>query len=463
MRHRQEPEKAWPSGRAFSLFLLMAYLAAPTTSDAGAKPGEIDRLAEDLTPIGAERAGNAEGTIPAWEGGLTAPPANYRPGDHHPDPFAEDAPRFRIDGDNYREHEAFLGAGQVAMLRRYSSYFLEVYPTRRSAAFPQHIYDTTAKNGAAGRLDGGGDGVLDVAEGFPFPFAETAHELMWNHRLRYKGTGSIRHIVLVAPTANGDFNEVNMTVQTLGLYYQAGATLESIDNTLLYFLQTTEAPARLAGSVLLVHESLNQAHQPRSAWLYNPGQRRVIRAPNVAYDNPSSATDGLHVSDMTDMFNGALDRFDWQLLGKREMYVPYNAYGVHAGQLTYDELVLPGHLDSRQMRYELHRVWVVEARLKDGMRHINPRRMYYLDEDSYQVLMVDHYDGNDELWRFSEAHPINFYDVPTLWTTIETHHDLKSGRFVSYRLDPRREILPFNMEMQAIEFTPQAVRRMGRR
>jgi hypothetical protein len=265
MRHPQEPEKAWPSGRAFSLFLLMAYLAAPTTSDAGAKPGEIDRLAEDLTPIGAERAGNAEGTIPAWEGGLTAPPANYRPGDHHPDPFAEDAPRFRIDGDNYREHEAFLGAGQVAMLRRYSSYFLEVYPTRRSAAFPQHIYDTTAKNGAAGRLDGGGDGVLDVAEGFPFPFAETAHELMWNHRLRYKGTGSIRHIVLVAPTANGDFNEVNMTVQTLGLYYQAGATLESIDNTLLYFLQTTEAPARLAGSVLLVHESLNQAHQPRSA------------------------------------------------------------------------------------------------------------------------------------------------------------------------------------------------------
>ena len=166
---------------------------------------------------------------------------------------------------------------------------------------------------------------------------------------------------------------------------------------------------------------------------------------------------------MTDMFNGALDRFDWQLIGKREMYVPYNAYRAHSDDLDYGDLVQAGHLDPQYLRYELHRVWVVEARLKEGLRHINPRRTYYLDEDSYQILMADHYDAKGKLWRFSEAHPIVFYDVPTLWTTIEIHHDLQSGRFVSYRLDPRKPVPPFNLEMNPAKFTPQALRRMGRR
>ncbi len=254
-----------------------------------------------------------------------------------------------------------------------------------------------------------------------------------------------------------------MTVKTLGLYYLPNATLESIDHRLLYFLQRTNSPARLAGSALLVYESLNPLTQPRQAWVYNPGQRRVIRAPHVAYDNPSSASDGLHVSDMTDMFNGALDRFEWELTGKREMYVPYNAYRVHSDKLDYDDLVQAGHLDPQHLRYELHRVWVVEARLKNGLRHINPRRTYYLDEDSYQILMADHYDANGKLWRFSEAHPIVFYEVPVSWTTIEIHHDLQSGRFVSYRLNPRKPVPSFNMEMEPSDFTPQALRRMGKR
>jgi hypothetical protein len=286
---------------------------------------------------------------------------------------------------------------------------------------------------------------------------------MWNHRLRYKGIGSERHISLAAPTAQGAFTEVKMTVKTLNPYYQPGATLESIDNRLLLYFQQTTAPAWLSGSVLLVHETLNQAVQPRNAWVYNPGQRRVIRAPNVAFDSPSAATDGLHVNDMVDMFNGSLGRFEWASLGKREMYVPYNAYRAHSGDLDYDDLALPGHLNPAYLRYERHRVWVVEARLKDGFRHINPRRTYYLDEDSYQVLMTDHYDGQGEVWRYSEAHPINFYDVPTLWTTVEVHNDLDAERFVSYRLDPQQPVPPFNMEMNPNEFTPQALRRAGKR
>lgn len=431
---------------------------------AGAKPDEVNRLQNDLTPVGAERAGNEAGTIPAWEGGILEPPAGYEPGDHHQNPFSDDQPLFRIDGTNYQEYEVNLSPGQMAMFQRYpDTYFMDVYPSRRSASFPQRTYDMTAENGKTGELAEAGEGVLSVAEGFPFPFPESAEELIWNHKLKYKGIGGVRYNNQVAPTVDGSYSVVKLREELLGLYYKEGLTLDDIDNILLYFFQEVEAPARLAGNILLVHETLNQVEQQRQAWIYNPGQRRVRRAPNVAYDNPGTASDGLRTNDMTDMFNGALDRFDWELVGKREMYVPYNSYEVHSGELDYDDIVRPGHLNPDLMRYELHRVWVIEARLKDGMRHINSRRTMYLDEDSYQIMLVDHYDNRDQLWRFSEAHSINYYDVPTFWSTVESHHDLQSGRYVAVGLDNQDPVNTFNVELSPAQFTPQALRKRGRR
>lgn len=431
---------------------------------AGPQPEQLDRLQTELTPVGALRAGNTDGRIPEWTGGINQPPQGYQPGTVHIDPFDGETAQFRINASNLDEHEAHLSPGHIAMLRKYGeSYFMDVYPTHRSASFEQRIYDKTASNGIAGHLTPDGEGVLDVAEGFPFPFPDNGRELIWNHKLKYKGLGSIRRLNLVNATAGGKYQLVNMQIEVLSQYHQPGATLESIDNRLLYLMQTINSPARLAGTLLLVHESVNQALRPRDAWIYNPSQKRVMRAPNVAYDNPAAATDGLAVSDMADMFNGAMDRFDWSLEGKREIYVPYNAYRVHGSPSDYKELVLPGHLEPSLLRYELHRVWVVEARLREGSRHINPRRTYYLDEDSYQILMVEHYDKRGELWRFSEAHPIVFYEVPTLWTSVETHHDLQSGRFVSYRQDNRNGAASFNVDLSVKQFSPQSLRRRGRR
>jgi hypothetical protein len=430
---------------------------------AGAQPDDVARLSADLTPTGAERGPNESGAIPAWDGGITEPPANYRAGDHHPDPFAEERPLFRINHENVEEHRAFLGAGQAAFLARYPDLYFEVYPSHRTVAYPQRVYENTANNGASGQLTDDANGVIGVAGGIPFPFPERGEELIWNHLLRYKGLSSIRHIKMIAPTANGAFNEITMTVKATNPYYQPGATLESIENRLAMFQREVTTPASMAGAVLLVHESLNQVSQPRKAWVYQPGQRRVMRAPNIAYDSPSGGTDGMHVADMRDMFNGALDRFDWELVGKREIYVPYNAYRVNSADLDYNSLVQPGHLDPQFLRYELHRVWVVEARLRSGQRHIHPRRTYYLDEDSYQILMVDHYDDSGEIWRYSEGHPINFYDALVFWTTVELHHDLKSGRYTAFRLDPGHPMPPFDQEMNAGDFTPQALRRKGLR
>ena len=431
---------------------------------AGPQPDQLERLQSDLTPVGALRAGNADGRIPAWTGGINQPPDGYQPGEIHLDPYASETPLFRINVSTLDDHIAHLTPGQVAMLRKYGeSYFMDVYPTHRSAAFPQRIYEKTSANGVSGHLTADGEGVLEVSEGFPFPFPENGRELIWNHKLKYKGLGSVRSLSLINATAGGSYQLVKINLEVLSQYHQPGATLQSIDNRLLYLLQTIESPSRLAGTLLLVHETVNQAQRSRDVWTYNPSQRRVIRAPNVAYDNPSVATDGLSVSDMADMFNGAMDRFDWTLEGQREIYVPYNAYQVHGSASDYDDMVLPGHLDPSLLRYELHRVWVVEAHLRDGARHINPHRTYYLDEDSYQILMVEHYDKRGELWRFSEAHPIVYYEVPTLWTSVETHHDLQSGRYVSYRQDNSDGVASFNVDLSTKQFSPQALRRKGRR
>jgi len=281
--------------------------------------------------------------------------------------------------------------------------------------------------------------------------------------MKFRGVGIKRFNNQVAPTASGNYTLIRLEEQLLGLYYKEGNTVEDIDNVLLYFLQEVISPARLAGNSLLVHETLNQVDQLRQAWIYNPGQRRVRRAPNVAYDNPGTASDGLRTNDMSDMFNGALDRYNWNLVGKQEMYVPYNSYKAHSDSVEVDTLVQAGHLNPEYMRYELHRVWVIEATLKDGTRHINPRRRFYVDEDSYQILYVEHFDARDQLWRFSEAHSINYYDVPTFWSTIEVHYDLQSGRYLANGLDNQDPMYNFEYQVEPKDYTPQSLRKRGRR
>ena len=256
---------------------------------------------------------------------------------------------------------------------------------------------------------------------------------------------------------------IKIREETLGLYWKQGNTLKDINNILIYYYQLVESPARLAGNALLVHETLNQVAQDRQAWIYNPGQRRVRKAPNVGFDNPGTAADGLRTNDMQDMFGGSLERYDWKLMGKKEMYIPYNSYKVHQGNMNFADLVKPGHLNPNYLRYELHRVWVVDASLKPGKRHINKRRTFYFDEDSWQIVLIDHYDSAGALWRASEAHNINYYEVPVCWSTVETHHDLKSGRYISGGLDNNDAVNDWALPVTADNFSPQALRTRGTR
>lgn len=445
--------------------LISAALAlACASAQAAVSETEAAKLGTSLTPVGAETKGNREGTIPDWKGGLDRIPAGFRPGGHYPDPYADDKPLYTIGAANAEQYKAQLSPGQMALLKRYPGWRMNVYPSRRSLRLPQGVYDETRANATRAQLVEGGLGFTGTTGGYVFPIPQNGQELIWNHLTRYVGDTYATSWAQAAVTASGSYNLVRFDYEYDFVHgNQKRKPSERHSDLLFYFLQMVKEPPRLAGSILLVHEYANQVKNPRKAWTYNPGQRRVRLAPNAAYDNPGTAADGLRTNDDFLMFNGATDRYEWKLVGKQELHIPYNAYRVASPKLKVRDILQPGHINPQHARYELHRVWVLEATLKPGTSHIYRKRVMYLDEDSWQIHVQDKYDNRDQLWRVDELHSMLFYDVPYMDVGIEVKHDLQSGRYLamSIRNEETQVYKPLSRSPQ--DFTPDALRSKGTR
>ncbi len=422
---------------------------------------EAAKLGASLTPMGAEKAGNGD-EIPSWDGGLTKAPADYKGDGRYVNPFPGDKELFRIDQSNVEQYADHLSPGQVAMIDRYESYFIPVYQSRRTATYPGAVQKQTVENATKVELVESGNGLKNYQTATPFPIPQNGLEAIFNHITRYRGGSFTRNVAQVTPQPNGDFSPVKFTE-----YFTERVALEDYDpaedpNVMFYFKQAITAPSRLAGNVLLVHETINQVKEPRRAWLYNSGQRRVRRAPNVAYDGPGTAADGQRTSDNLDLYNGAPDRYNWELIGKKEMYIPYNSYRLAGADLSYDDIIQPGHIDQSLARYELHRVWHVRATLKDGERHVYEVRDFYIDEDTWQIAVADHYDGRGNLWRVAEAHAMQIYDANIPAYAFETLYDLLSGRYLVMGLTNEEDTpYEYGTERSSREYTPAALRRAG--
>ena len=446
----------------------IAVTVALASTSATAKISEQDaaKLQKELTPFGAVRAANADGSIPAWTGGIKSAPAGYKVGDHHLDPFADDKVIYTITAKNLAQYKNLLTPGQIKLFETYpDTYKMSVYQSRRSASYPEHVYQANLENATRTELVQGGNGIIQAAIGIPFPVPSDGLEAIWNHILRYRGEKITREGGQAAPTASGDYTYMGFNDQLLIPYGVKGVKAEELQKTniLFKFKQKVTEPARLAGTALLVHETMDQIKTPRQAWTYNTGQRRVRRAPNVAYDAPGTASDGLRTTDDFDMFNGAPNRYNWTLKGKQELLIPYNDYRLHSGDLKYDQILQPGHINPELVRYEKHRVWVVEANLKSDTRHTYKKRVFYIDEDSWQIAVTDIYDNRDELYRVGVAHGINYYEVPTQWSTLEVFHDLQSRRYIAMGLDNEASMYDFSADLNDVDFTSSALRREGRR
>ena len=429
-------------------------------------PQEAARLGQDLTPLGGEKAGNADGSIPAWTGGLKSAAeagfANYRNGEHYPDPYANDKPLFTITAANVSQYAAKLSEGHKALFKTYPDYKMIVYPTHRSGASPERVYEATKRNATTAKLVPDGNGFTGALGGTPFPIPQNGVEVYWNHVTRWRGLTAGLTVGQAPMTESGGYTLVNFKEEFYFQFYEPGMTEAGLNNILLFFTQETTAPARLAGEVLLVQETIDQAKEARRAWLYNAGQRRVRRAPNVAFDNPGTNADNLRTADQFDMYNGSPQRYDWKLVGKKEMYVPYNSYRVQDGKLRYSDLLKKNHINQDHARYELHRVWVVDSTLKPGQSHIYSRRTLYVDEDSWQIVGVDCYDTRGQLWRVQEGHAMNYFNLPSLWTSLELVMDLTNGRYLALALQSEEHgSYDFSIKRTPADYQPSVLERRG--
>jgi len=410
--------------------MAIAVASLVTSAFAAVSADEAKQLGTTLTAVGAEKAGNKEGTIPEYTGGLKDIPSSFKKGSGiRPSPFENDKPRLVIDAKNVAQHADKLTEGSKELLKRYPTMRIDVYPTQRVVALPAKVLANTAKNATGAKSVNNGLGVEGMLPGVPFPIPKTGAEAMWNHLTVYRGAAYNQKYenwnvdaagVASLATAGNLTNEFPLYDPK-----RSDTVAKESDPYFKLKLHYT-GPARRAGEALMAIDSVNAIAQPRRAWQYLPGQRRVKLAPDLSYDTPNAGTAGTSTYSDAFVFNGALDRFDWKLVGKKEMYVPYNGY-----KLMYAKEIKPAltanHINPDYMRWELHRVWVVEATLKPGQRDLYSKRTFYLDEDSWVALAADQYDSKGQLYRSTLLNMTYSYDVNAVNADNYVLYDFATG------------------------------------
>ena len=406
---------------------LLSILAMGAVYGAPPSPGR--------TPVGAETAGNDAGTIPVWNGGMTAPPPGWSPSQGYVDPFAGEKPLFTLTAANASAHRDQLSAGLLALLAKNPAFRMPVYPAHRTATY------RTSRRASV-----------------PFSDPKTGLEAITNHLLRELGGGVERNFDAFVMHDKGDVVRIGFHDQRI---YDENFD-QSMAGRLFSYIGYFTSPEDLVGTIYLVHEPDPLGAGERKAWIYNAGQRRVRRAPDLAYDNVQNGSDGLAVVDQYDGYNGRPNLYDWQLLGKRELLVPYNDYAIGDKRVPYSQVLLKGSPNPDLLRFELHRVWVVEAKLKAGQSHVYARRVFYLDEDSWSVLLSEAWDARGQLWRVGLHSLVEFYDATVPWYRFELWFDLTNDSYVLTGLDNESKT-PWRCGVHGrmVDFQPDALRRAG--
>jgi len=445
-------------------------LTATHAAQAAVTAEQAERLGRDLTCVGAERAGNADGTIPEYKGLYVGevPGWNAEPhsGAHPIDPYAADQPRLIITAQNVEQYAQHLTEGQLAMFKRYpDSYRMQVYEGRREFAYPEEVCERAKWNALNAEIVDDGLGYSGL--GFiPFPIPQNAMEVLWNHQLPFREwtQDEIRDIAAVTASGSIGWGRARGRCLSPSNDLSPGVRSSTSDPVSAYCITETLLPQTERGNISLAHEPYNYRQGARTAWSYNTGTRRVRLAPGYGYDQPLGGSNGLMTIDEDRLFNGAPDRYDWKLVGKQEIYIPANGYKLQGKEVRYDQLLQPNHPDPQFLRYELRRVWVLEATVKAGARHLYGKRRLYLDEDTWHAVMADNYDSRGVLWKHAI---LNYYyhpDISAWMSGTSFFHDLNSGGYIGYALTNERERAGIlnRGDMPASMFTPDRLRAMGR-
>jgi hypothetical protein len=409
--------------------LATAATLRPAVAQTAADPS---LLTTSLTPMGAERAGNADGSIPAWTGGLTAPalPGDQPVAAHL---FEDEQPLYTVSADNIAQYEDLLTEATKYQIQK-QGLVLNVYKTHRTGAAPQYVYDNTAKNVTRAQLDprGGRFGFTGAVGGAPFPIINTAEpevggsQLIWNHLTAWVGYSDMTNFAPGMVVIDGQVILVNGQVaRTVYPYYAPDVTPENFDGYYSKGHYYYKAPGSVVGQEQLVWHSTNVNVNPDIVWTLLNGQGRVRKAPNEQYDTPNPSSNGIASLDESSCFYGNPSQYDWTVAGKKEMLVPYNCNK----QLfaTMQELCGNHFINPEYMRWEKHRVWIVDANLHPGIHNVNIRRRFYIDEDSWYALLGEGYDAQGNMVKGYAIYNGCIPSVPTTCEQIMAVYNFISG------------------------------------
>lgn len=447
---------------------LTSLLSLPVASFAAVSAEEAEKLGHELTCVGAERAGNEAGTIPEYTGKYLGevPGWDLKPhsGQFPVNPYADEKPVLTITATNASEYADKLSAGQLAMFEQYpDTWKMNVYPGHRDYRYPDFVCERAMWNAKNAKLEDDGMGVVGLGHN-PFPIPKNAMEVLWNHQLPYRAwtEESIRDIASVG--ADGDIGWGRAHAVCLAPSNNPTVMPYTSDGVSAYCSNKVLKPVRERGNTSVNHEPYNYESGSRIAWTYNAGTRRVRLAPGYGYDQSLGGSNGNMTIDDERLFNGGPDRYNWELIGKKEMYVPANAFEVNSDEVSYSELLTPRHVNPKFIRYELRRVWVIEATIKEDSRHLYGKRRLFLDEDTWNAVVADNYDIRGNLWKHNF---VNYYYHPDMsaWQAgAAFYHDLTNGEYVASNLtNERRTSHIINKgDWKPSDFTPDRLRAQGR-
>ncbi|MDB5971369.1 MAG: hypothetical protein JWQ90_3819 [Hydrocarboniphaga sp.] len=415
--------------------LTAAVMAAVSFNAAAAvSEEEAKQLGTTLTPWGAEKAGNADGSIPAYTGSPVTPPPGTSKSDRKlVNPFPDDKPLFRITNANKDKYKDKLSESQMYLMEKYpDTFFIDVYTTRRTAAFPKYWQDGSIYNATHAKMVQEKEGVEGAHSGIPFPIPKTGPELGWNTLMRFRYPYVDTSFTAELIDTSGRVNLIN---RSDSYFYHPFSAPDQPDTpfTARQFLRLV-APARQNGIAVVTWNYINYAKSgDPKVWIYNPGQRRVRLAPEVSYDTPNATYGGSDLGDESDTIYGRMDRYDFKILGKKEMYVPANDYDFQF-HTTVAEVAMPGHFKTDKFRWELRRVWVLEATLAPGKRHVVARKRWYTDEDTWNQVMWDGYDASGKFYRSMISPQTQGYQHPNSYTpaAIVFDHSRNTVAFLSH-------------------------------
>ncbi|MFL9887522.1 DUF1329 domain-containing protein [Paraburkholderia agricolaris] len=439
----------------------------PAVSFSKIAPDDLKPLDAELTPMGAQRTASKDGAVPAWSGKWLGAPEGlgYKPGTRYPDPYAAEKPLYVITAANMAQYASQLTNGEIALFKRYPDTFkMPVYPSHRDFRYDDAVYKDIRTYAPGSTMTSDGNGLTDAPPQAPYPIPKTAEEVLWNQRM--SSAIATEHATydqaVVYPDGNIAWGKVRYDIYSPR--NDGKFNVKSDRNNHSYFRVATELPLSDRGTLTVGFTNWDKegAENSSRTWVYNPGTRRVRQAPEYGYDQPQGPG-GFRTVDDDRLYNGPGDRYDWTIVGKREVYVPYNNYKLQDPSIKYADLLTRSHENPALMRYELHRVWVLQATLKTGFRHQYAKRVLYLDEDSWIALAADNYDAHGTLWRANFATTVYAYDAKRFYSTAAFYHDLISGAYFADRLTNAEPMpkLNDNPNLDEAYFSPDAIRGSG--